>query len=1342
MRRGKAATLLGAALLVALGLAISASPATAEVTHKYLGSWSAGVTQPEVGGVDAQGRVYVWDRATKTVRRFDDEGNPAPFSALGTHIIDGEGGFNCPAVPTDCDRVPSGKLNGTSGFTSGRGNLAVDPRSTGPAAGYIYVTDQFEADQEPPGETVAFDPTGKYVGSLNRFVGFPDRCVNSCQMGNVSVASNGNVFQSYCCFAPADQWAPIDSNPFNHKFVGQIRDGWNWVVGGNPYSYAYHQFGLDSYWAKYDINSFLQRRGETVPVSKDLFGDGGRYPDGSNNFLEQASIDPYTEDVYLHDSSNVIEQWTKDNVKVGPVFGNTVPGAGNVSRIGFHPDGRLFMSSSVANSIAVYSDEVPIPDVKYGPAEVGHYEFKVNARVELAGGPEVTDCVIEWGAGIDGNGNPLYGNTTSCDQATPFTEDTNVTATISGLPTETTFHYRVLATNENGTTPGADRTARTSAVLGLKPTPATDIDRSSATLNGTLDPDGMETTYHFEYGIDTEYDSRTPTQTVAPGSGPVNISAGIDKLQPGRVYHYRIVATNELGTTYSEGMTFQAAGPPTVAGLHATDLDEDSAVINARVNPRGYATTYYFEYGTTPVYGSRTPLAPEDIGSGTEEVQVNAQLEGLIPGVVYYFRVVAENEWGKTVSDGATFNFFPQSCPNEHVRQQTGSNYLPDCRAYELVSPGNAGAVQLFPSSVTMELGEGYGLKDEVGYSVTPQNTGLATSPSRFAFFGGLGAIDGTDPPNSLIDMYVTTRTNTGWTTTFPGLKGSDARVLARPQCSASMDKCIIRKAPNPFGPGEGQTPENAPFLIDVDGTYLGRWPTNLGTVHEGWVLYGDGDASADFSHYAFSSRDKAYAPGGAEEAPGSVYDNDIKARTVTVASLLPAGGNIPRDGGDEEEWMMVDAVSFDGSRILMSVKSTTGPSNLYLRADGAVTYAVSRGLGARFVGMTSDGKKVVFASSHQLTPDDTDSSTDIYVWHEELNGQTDVLVRASQGGGAGNSDECNAQFTPQCDAQPLNPDRGKTQFGEPGPDDYIGSGSGAVYFFSPEQLDPENPGIANQRNLYVWRDGIVKYVATLDPGTTVNRMQISPDGSKAAFITAARLTGYDNEGVRQMYTFDADTGALACASCNPRGLPPVGDVLGSAGGRFMSDDGRAFFTSPDPLVPADTNNKHDVYEFVDGRPQLITNGTTDKDLYAGGEFFPKQWTGLEHVSADGVDVYFSTFATLVAEDINGEFVKFYNARTNGGFPENPGLQPCTAADECNGPPSRAPADPLVSTSVPLDRGQVPSPAAKKRKSARKRKRALRRRAAAKRRRARRAAKRSARLRRAAKRANDVRRAR
>jgi hypothetical protein len=81
------------------------------------------------------------------------------------------------------------------------------------------------------------------------------------------------------------------------------------------------------------------------------------------------------------------------------------------------------------------------------------------------------------------------------------------------------------------------------------------------------------------------------------------------------------------------------------------------------------------------------------------------------------------------------------------------------------------------------------------------------------------------------------------------------------------------------------------------------------------------------------------------------------------------------------------------------------------------------------------------------------------------------------------------------------------------------------------------------------------------------------------------------------------------------------------------------------------------------------------------------QHTGLEAVSRTGADVFFSTYETLVSEDHNGEFVKFYDARTGGGFANDPEPAPCTAADECHGEGSSAPSAAVATTGTDLGPG-------------------------------------------------------
>jgi hypothetical protein len=126
-----------------------------------------------------------------------------------------------------------------------------------------------------------------------------------------------------------------------------------------------------------------------------------------------------------------------------------------------------------------------------------------------------------------------------------------------------------------------------------------------------------------------------------------------------------------------------------------------------------------------------------------------------------------------------------------------------------------------------------------------------------------------------------------------------------------------------------------------------------------------------------------------------------------------------------------------------------------------------------------------------------------------------------------------------------------------------------------------------------------------------------------------------------------------------------------------------------------------DVYQFVENRPQLISSGTAPADGTVA------QKAGLVGVSADGVDAYFATFDTLVGQDENGQFLKLYDARTNGGIPFVPPPAPCGAADECHGPSSAPPADIADGTTEPLGGGGNLKPAKhKKNKKHQKKKKA------------------------------------
>ena len=1312
-RTRPATRLLAPALAALCILAALPALASADTTHQFLGKFPvSGTLNPQPSGVDANGNLIVWMADEKAIAKFDPSGNPVNFSGLGTNILDGRGGFDCPNTPSDCDRVSTNGF-GIGGFGYDPGKVVAVDQTNGPQAGYIYVRNS----KPSGGEVDVFDSTGRFKGKVDEAQAFPRNNDGESAGGGISLSSAGQLFIGHACCGPGsiDIYGPAaDGIPSHMPFVGQIRNAWqepieflnasySEIVGDTEFIYA--SGTAVSTWAKYPKSEALKPANPSVPLDLSptqcrCGADSGPFLNGGSGFTTGA-LDPANRHVYLAAddfAGETIQEWDSENHKIGPDFGTDhIPRTVGIQNFAFDRsggpnDGTIYVIGS-PGQIAKFGPPVVIPDLHYGDATPLHTTAHVEAAVDPLGAGAVTKCEVQYGTDL------TYGKSVPCSPATPYAGETDTSGDISGLSTEGDYHYRFVVTNGNGTNPGPDRTFHTFAVLDTVTDPATEVDRTGATLNGRLNPDGIPTTYHFEYGIDTDYRQDTPDVSAGAGSGQAAIApAEIENLQPGRSYHFRLVAENSLGTTYGNDQTFTAASSPTISGVYPTDVTETSAVLHASLDTYESDTTYRFEYGPTEDYGNVAPVPDGQITGSDTRQDVQVQLNGLVSGSTYFFRVVATNKWGTTVGQNATFTFFPPNCPNSHVRQTTASNYLPDCRAYELVSPGDAGAVSLFPGDVTSGKYKAT-LLDVVTNPLfkppAPNARGMASNPPRFAFLGGIGAVAGTNPPNTLLDRYVATRTSSGWKTTYPGLTGDETVLNGRPNCSLSMDVCIDYNAGDPFGSGAFSDP--TPHVWSVEGKKLGRWPTNLNVVPNiekyisGEELTGAELPSPDFSHYVFSSRDVVFTAGGVSGAPGSAYDNDVKDRTVQVISKLPNGDDIPQDAGAAKEYIRLPAVSDDGSHILMSTVGPGETTHLYMRVDDAITYDVSKGLGVKFVGMSRDGSKVVFTSKSNLTTDDTDSSIDMFEWSED----TGSLTRVSQGNGNGDTDGCNAGWTSGCGVAPIAGER-------PDLDNPIAPGSGDPYFYSPEQLDPDNPGVLNERNLYVFREGEAQYVATFEGDTQVHRSQISPAGNFAAFLTDARLTGYDNEGWDEMYTYDVGTGTIRCASCIPSGAPPTirrpdppeynsitttSDVLASESGPFMADDGRVAFATADALVPQDTNGIVDVYEFVDSRPRLISAGTGQRDTYDGNAIYPPAYTGLESFSADGVDIYFSTYDTLAPEDHNGPFIKFYDARTNGGFPLPPPLQPCVAADECHGEGSATPAEPQVGTGADLGAG-------------------------------------------------------
>jgi len=156
-----------------------------------------------------------------------------------------------------------------------------------------------------------------------------------------------------------------------------------------------------------------------------------------------------------------------------------------------------------------------------------------------------------------------YGTTTSYGFSTALQSQAgntyrNIAANINGLSASTRYHFRIVATNSAGTRYGGDRTFTTLSPTGppvVFTNPATNLESSSATLNGLLDPHGLTTSVYFQYGTSASYGHTTATQTQG-GNTYRNVTANISGLSASTTYHFRCIAINSAGTRYGADSSF------------------------------------------------------------------------------------------------------------------------------------------------------------------------------------------------------------------------------------------------------------------------------------------------------------------------------------------------------------------------------------------------------------------------------------------------------------------------------------------------------------------------------------------------------------------------------------------------------------------------------------------------------------------------------------------------------------------------------------------------------------------------------------------------------------------
>lgn len=582
------------------------------------------------------------------------------------------------------------------------------------------------------------------------------------------------------------------------------------------------------------------------------------------------------------------------------------------------------------------------------------------------------------------------------------------------------------------------------------------------------------------------------------------------------------------------------------------------------------------------------------------------------------------------------------ACDNAALRAQNNSTELPDCRAYEMVSPSYKGGFPVLPGTAS------------VGSDET-----IVSYQSRGAFAG--------NAQGNPTSTYHAKRSTAGWLTSSLDPPAETYGIsldgqVGQPVIDESNDlRWSLWKM----------------YLLEEGEASIGFWLrgpngafTRMGDANgPGGRLSVRGASATDLSHIVVSSGTSGSASATAQyEYVGT--GNDGPPRPTSIDNL---GERTPGE-------ICMRNVSDDGRVIVFVSGCNGGITQVWARVAGTATVAVSRSectrpfghpdgtcngvSAAEYAGAAADGSRVFFTTDQQLVNGDIDQTSDLYACD----------IPAGVPAPVGSSNACSTL------AQVSGIASGAQVVSVP----VVSKDGSRVYFIAAGAALADNLGVngaapvAGQPNLYLWAKdaahpaGQVKFVAGLDAndvGVPDDRSgpQLTSDMRYLVFTTATALvTGgpsADTDGARDVYRYDSKTHEIARVSTSVvgGGGNGVGFDVFPNGASFlpamMSADGSTVvFDSAEALSASDTNGVTDVYRWRDGQVSLISAG--------GGN--------AVGVTPSGRDIFFTTNASVLAAD--GDAVTdIYTARIGGGFdpPRPPAL---CSGDGCQGLMSSFPA--------------------------------------------------------------------
>ncbi len=751
---------------------------------------------------------------------------------------------------------------------------------------------------------------------------------------------------------------------------------------------------------------------------------------------------------------------------------------------------------------------------------------------------------------------------------------------------------------------------------------ATEIARTTAKVNGTVNPLGSEATYQFEYGTTTSYGNAVPASPTLVGSDSTNhqLSVELSGLEPDATYHFRIVATNANGTSVGEDRTFV----PGVLSVETTGSPVRTAStvrFDSRVFVHGNPTNYYFEYGTQGPCDANpcTATDPQPAGSGNAIKLVSQMVEGLSPGTIYHYRVVANDGTPESPAAGAdmTVTTLASDAPLSHGRLPGPPN---SDRAWEQISMPDTGGNPIGSNGNNTV---GLSFSENGGRAIFPMRGGTPTAETASAF-----------------SLIYSERTESNW------------------QVKQITPKRAELVGSNWFPNVTVGTPDLSTVISANTNLGTGAasiWRMSPGAAPEKLYETGPGKMEYDVGLGLSANGQRIVAALG-----GELFD--ISSGEPQVASVLPDGQPCP---GYNAETLITSFTSStqwvtdDGSRMFFECGSGLYVHNF----ETDTSKSLAGGCSTNFIQSTPGA--AFFVTGDSLTPDDSPSKGEC--------GGRDVY-RLDFG-----------EETLDCLTCAISaPAEVAFRSGSTASIAAVSSDGSSLYFMSENALFSGTE--ANGIYRLDLASGDLAYVGSGKGVTSESTIHTNPDGSVVSFYSNASadnaVGGQNNGGALQLYRYDDRDRSLVCVSCPADGTPPTEavEVPFSNETSLMSADGRTLaFVTPTPLSTVDQNTAsseqsprvgYDVYEWRDGRQLLVTDGISEWQASNLGDLVRPVAAG---VSPSGRDIYLLAPAQYTPDALDG-YQRLYDARIGGGFEFPLPPKPCPL-EVCQGTPKGAPEE-------------------------------------------------------------------